>query len=68
MTIKALSATGRTTLYRRGGARRTAGNPATQIAVTLFLAVLIVEAVFLALNTPSVAELGALAAAAGSVP
>jgi len=41
---------------------------ATLIAVTLFLAVLIAEAVFLARNAPSVADLGALAALAGSVP
>jgi hypothetical protein len=34
----------------------------------LFLAVLIAEAVFLARNAPSVADLGALAAVAGSVP
>ena len=38
------------------------------IAVTLFLAVLIAEAVFLALNAPSVADLGTLAAGAANVP
>ena len=41
---------------------------ATLIAVTLFLAVLIAEAVFLALKAPSVADLGTLAAGVGSVP
>lgn len=46
----------------------TAPNLATLIAVTLFLAVLIAEAIFLALNAPSMADLGALAAVAGSVP
>jgi len=34
----------------------------------LFLAVLIAEAVLLALNGPTVADLGALAAVVGSVP
>jgi hypothetical protein len=48
--------------------RRSAPNAATVIAMTLFLAVLIAEAVFLAVNAPSVADLGALAAVAGSVP
>jgi hypothetical protein len=51
-----------------GAAPSTAPNLATLIALTLFLAVLIAEAVFLALNAPSVADLGALAAVAGSVP
>jgi hypothetical protein len=51
-----------------GAAPPTAPNPATVIAVTLFFAVLIAEAVFLALNAPSIADLGALAAVAGSVP
>jgi hypothetical protein len=67
MTAHAMSATGRTP-YRSGVARRTLTNPATLVAVTLFLAVLIAEAVFLARNAPSVADLGALAADAGSVP
>ena len=40
----------------------------TLIAVTLFLAVLIAEAVFLALKAPSVADLGTLAAGVASVP
>jgi hypothetical protein len=51
-----------------GAAPPTAPNLVTLIALTLFLAVLIAEAVFLALNAPSVADLGALAAVAGSVP
>ena len=50
------------------GAAATAPNPATLIAVTLFLAVLIAEALFLTLIAPSIAELDALAAVAGSVP
>jgi len=68
MTTHAMSATGRTVPHRRGAARRTPTNPTTLIVVTLFLAVLIAEAVFLALNAPSVADLGALAPFAGSVP
>jgi len=67
MTTHAMSATGRTP-YRRGVAHRALTNPATLVAVTLFLAVLIAEVVFLARNAPSVADLGVLAAAAGSVP
>jgi hypothetical protein len=51
-----------------GAAPPTGLNPATLIAVTLFFAVLIVEGVFVALNAPSIADLGALAAVAGSVP
>jgi hypothetical protein len=51
-----------------GAAPPTAPNLATLIAVTLFLAVLTAEAVFFALNAPSVADLDALAAVAGSVP
>ena len=65
MTTQAMSATSRTVLHRRAGAPT---NPATLIAVTLFLAVLIAEAVFLALNAPSIADLGILAAGVGSVP
>jgi hypothetical protein len=68
MTIHAMSATGRTAPYRHGTAHRARTNPATLIALTLFFAVLIAEAVFLALNAPSLADLGALAAIAGSVP
>jgi uncharacterized protein (UPF0264 family) len=69
MTTHAMSATGRTTPYRHGTASpRARTNTATLIALTLFLAVLIAEAVFLALNAPSLADLGALAAVAGSVP
>jgi len=64
----AISAAGRTAPYRRGVARPVPRNLATPIAVTLFLAVLIAEVVFLALDAPSVADLGALAAVAGSVP
>jgi hypothetical protein len=41
---------------------------ATPIPVTLFLAVLIAEATFFALNAHSVADLGAAAAVAASVP
>ncbi len=51
-----------------GAAPPTTLNPATLIAVTLLLAVLIAEVVFLALNPPNIADLGALAAVAGSVP
>jgi hypothetical protein len=69
MTIQAMFATGRTASYRRGSAAHRAPiNPTTLIAVTLFLAVLIIEAAFLALNLPSVSDLGALAAIAGSAP
>jgi len=62
-----MSATSRTVPYRRD-AYHAPTNLATLVAVTLFLAVLIAEAVFLALNAPSVADLGTLAASAGSVP
>ena len=65
MTTQAMSATSRTVLHRRA---RAPANPAPLIAVTLFLAVLIAEAVFLALNAPSIADLGILAAGVGSVP
>lgn len=69
MTIQSMSATGRKAPYRRGSAARHARtDPATLILVTLFLAVLIAEAVFIALNLPSVADLGTLAAVAGSAP
>ena len=51
-----------------GAAPSSAPNPATLIAVTLFLALLIAEAVFLALNAQSITDLGELAAVAGSVP
>jgi hypothetical protein len=68
MITHAMSATGRTVPHRRGTARRARTNPSTLIALTLFVAVLIAEAVFLALNGPTVADLGALAAVAGSVP
>jgi hypothetical protein len=67
MTTHVISATSRTVPHRRG-AYRTPTNLATLIAVTLFLAVLIAEAVFVALNAPSVADLGMLAVGAGSVP
>ena len=67
MTTHAMSAPGRTP-YRSGVVHRTLTNPATLVAVTLFLAVLIAEAVFLALKAPSVADLGTLAAGVGSVP
>jgi hypothetical protein len=62
-----MSATSRTVTHRRR-AYRASNNLATLIAVMLFLAVLIAEAVFLALNAPSVADVGTLAAGAGSVP
>jgi hypothetical protein len=69
MTTHFISTTSRATSYRRGGAaRRVRVDPATLIAVTLFLAVLIAEAAFLALNIPSVADLGALGAFGGSAP
>ena len=68
MTTQAMSATGRTVPHRRGAAHRAPTNLATLIAVSLFLAVLIAEAVFLALNAPSIADLGILAAGVGSVP
>ena len=68
MTTQAMSATGRTVPHRRGAAHRAPTNLATLIAVSLFLAVLIAEAVFLALNAPSNADLGILAAGVGSVP
>jgi len=67
MTTHAMSATSRTVPHRRG-AYRAPIKLATLIAVTLFLAVLIAEAVFLALNAPSVADLGTLAAGAANVP
>ena len=67
MTAHAMSATSRTVPHRRGAAHRAQTNSATLIAVTLFLAVLIAEAVFL-LKAPSVADLGTLAAGVGSVP
>lgn len=69
MTTHVISTTSRATSYRRGGAaRRVPANATTLIAVTLFLAVLIAEAAFLALNPPSVADLAALGAFAGSAP
>lgn len=69
MTTHVISTTSRATSYRRGGAaRRVPAKAATLIAVTLFLAVLIAEAAFLAHNVPSVADLAALAAFAGSAP
>jgi hypothetical protein len=66
MTTQTLLATGRTGSYRP--AARARGNPATLIAVTLLFAVLIAEAAFLALHLPSAADLGPLAAVAGSMP
>jgi hypothetical protein len=66
MTTHTLFATGRAGSYRRNARARI--NPATLIAATLFLAVLIAEAAFLALNPPSVADLAPLAAVAGSMP
>jgi len=68
MTTHAISATGRKVAHRSGASHRAPTDPATLIAVTLFLAVLIAEAVFLALNAPSVVDVDALAAVAGSVP
>jgi hypothetical protein len=69
MTIQAVSATGRTASYQRGSAAHPARtNPATLIALMLFLIVLIPEVVFLAINAPSAADLGALTAVAGNVP
>lgn len=66
MTSQAMSATGRTASHRREARFRS--NPTTLIAVTLFLVVLVAEAVLLAINPPSAADLGALAAVAGSMP
>jgi hypothetical protein len=63
-----MSAARRTAPYRSDATHRFRVNPVTLIAVTLFLAVLIAEAMFLTLNAPSVAGLGPLAAVAGSVP
>jgi hypothetical protein len=69
MTTHAMCAAERTTPpYRRSAARRAPANPATLNAVMLFLAMLIAEAVFLVFYAPSVADLGALAAVAASVP
>jgi hypothetical protein len=69
MTTHVISTTSRPTSYRRGGAaRRVPAIAATLIAATLFLAVLIAEAALLALNVPSVADLAALGAFAGSTP
>jgi hypothetical protein len=68
VTTRAMFATDRTAPHRRRVAHHARTNRATLIALTLFLAVLIAEAVFLALNGPTVADLGALAAVAGSVP
>ena len=69
MTIQAVSATGRMASYQRGSAaHRARTNPATLIALMLFLIVLIAEVVFLAINAPSAADLGALTAVAGNVP
>lgn len=67
MTTHAMSAQG---VEQRplGGAPPRAAHPATLIAVALFLAVLIAEAAFLAINAPTVADLDALAAVAGSMP
>jgi len=67
MTTHAMSARG-AEQRPLGGAPPRAANPATLIAVTLFLAVLIVEAAFLAISGPSVADLDALAGLAGSMP
>jgi len=67
MATHVMSATTRTVPHRRG-AYRAPTNLATLIAVTLFLAVLIADAVFVALKAPSVADLGMLAVGAGSVP
>jgi hypothetical protein len=68
MSAHVMLAMGRTVPQRRGATRRAPTDPATLIAVTLFLAVLIAEAVFFALYAPSVADLGAVAAVAASVP
>ena len=67
MTAHVMSATSRTVPHRRSASYRASTNLATLIAVTLFLGVLIAEAVFLALNAPSIADLGTLTAGAGSV-
>jgi hypothetical protein len=68
MSTHVMSASGRTVPQRRGATRRAPTNLATLIAVMLFLAVLIAEATLFALNAHSVADLGAAAAVAASVP
>lgn len=69
MNAHAMSTMSRTVpQQRQGAARRVATDPATLIAVMLFLAVLLAEVVFFALNAQSVADLGAVAAVAASVP
>jgi hypothetical protein len=45
---------------RRGAARRSGTDPAFLIAAALFLAVVIAEAVFIALAAPSIPDIGAL--------
>jgi hypothetical protein len=67
MTTHAMSARG-AEQRPLGRAPPSAANPATLIAVTLFVAVLIAEAAFLAINAPSVGDLDALAEIAGSMP
>jgi len=66
MTSKATVWASRTS-GRRGVAWRSSADLATLMAVTLFLAVLVAEATFVALNAARVADLAALAAAAASM-
>jgi len=69
MNAHAMSTMNRTVpQQRRGAARHVLINLATLIAVMLFVAVLIAEAVFFALNADSIADVGAAAALAASVP
>jgi hypothetical protein len=67
MTSNGTFSVSRTATRRYGVAQRALADPVTLVAVTLFLAVLVAEATFVALNATSVADLSALAAAAGSV-
>jgi hypothetical protein len=69
MSAHTISALGRTVpQQRRDATRRDPINPATLVAVMLFLAVLLAEVAFFALNAHSIADLGAVAALAASVP
>lgn len=66
MSAHLMSAMGRTAPHQRDAIHRASTDSATLIAAALLLAVLIAEAVFVAFNAPSVADLGA--AFAASVP
>lgn len=49
---------GAATSFRRGAFRQSSTDPATLIAASLFIAVLIAEAAFIALAAPGVADIG----------